>query len=35
MNWARYVTHLDDGSPRMVHQRGRYVEPAESLFDIS
>ena len=34
MDWARHVTDLDDGSLRMVHQHGRYVELPQSLFDF-
>src|SRR3984885_13064357 len=33
MNRARYVTELEDGSPRMAYLRGSHVQPPKLFFD--
>src|ERR1700689_4640471 len=35
MNRARYVTELEDGSPRTAYLRGGYGQPSQLLFDGS
>jgi hypothetical protein len=33
VNRARYVTELEDGSPRMAYLRGSHVQPPKLFFD--